>query len=191
MSVQAIIDKIREGAKKEAEVILTEVENKCAEINKETEKQVSEINSELSAKLKKQQEQKETVAKSLEKQRVNLAFQSLKRKLIDSVYTDAWNEIVNLPASDYTKMMLSKSENLLPKKINVKLVHSPENRQSETAEIIKVLGIEAEIITNSKLKGGFILVGEGFEYNFSLENIFTENRKKTEIDIANTLFDVK
>ena len=191
MSVQAIIDKIKEDTKAEAEAILAEAENKCAEINKEIERQVNEINSELSAKLKKQQDQLETVAKSLEKQKANLALQSAKRKLLDSVYADAWSEVLNLSASDYIKLLLNKSESLLPKRVDIKSVQAPENRQTETAEIMKLLGIEAEMIINPKLKGGFILVGRDFEYNFSLENIFAEERKNSEIEIANILFDVK
>ncbi|MBP9836716.1 MAG: hypothetical protein KBC78_02670 [Candidatus Pacebacteria bacterium] len=191
MSLQAIVEKIKVDTDTEIQSVFTEVAKRVAGIVQDTDQQIAEITASFASSVEKQKIQRETVMRSLEKQKANMAIQTTKRRLLDEVYSKALDEIYALSSVEYVAMLTDKYKTLVPKDVKVVSVLSPENRQSETAEISKILGWSATISVNDKLKGGCVLVGENFEFDLSVESLFTEERTKSEIEIAQMLFPVK
>lgn len=191
MSLQAIVEKIKVDTETEIQSIFTEAEKRVAGIGEDTNQQITEIASSFVSNIEKQKIQRETVVRSLEKQKASMVIQATKRRLLDEVYSKALEEIYNLPSAEYVAILKDKYKTLVPEDVKVISVLSPENRQSETAEISKVLGWSATISVNNKLKGGCILIGKDFEFDLSIESLFEEERIKSEIEIAQMLFPVK
>ena len=191
MSLQAIVEKIKTDALAEAEAIKAKAESKVNEIRKETDKQSADLMKSFEVALEKKKTQREAIVRSLEKQRSGMSLQESKRKLLDSLYEQAFAEVLALPAEEYVKLLSDKYSTLVPKDIKVASILAPEARLKETAEVAKTLGLTAEITPSSKIKGGCILTGENFEYNLSLEHLFNEDRTVSEMEIANQLFQTK
>lgn len=188
MSLQAIVDKIKVDTEEEVQAILSEAEKRCLEIKEETKKQVESIEMSLRSKVKKMQNQEETVARSLEKQRASLSKQEAKRKILDSVYEEALAEILSLPKEEYVNILVNKYKTIITEDKDFVEILSPENRKLETESIMNILGIKAKITPSNKIKGGCILVGKDFEFDLSIEHLFSKERITSEIEIAKVLF---
>ena len=188
MSLQGIIEKIQVEAKAEADTINSEALKKQAEITSATASQKADIESAFKSTLEKQQTHRRSVVESLEKQRASLALQSAKREVLDEVYEQALVKLLEVPEADYVNLLVNRYKTLVPADTKITTIVAPEKRQKETEEIAKQLNWSAPITTDTKLKGGCVLVGADFEYDLSLEKLFTENRSNSETEIANILF---
>ncbi len=188
MSLQAIVEKIKIDAQSEVQAINAEAEHRLADVTQETNRQINDIKSVFATSFEKQKTQLEVVHKSLEKQRVNMAMQSTKRRVLDEVYKQAFEEISNLPSSEYVEVLVKKYKVLVPNDAKIVSILTSENRQAETEEICKSLSWSAPVTFSSKLKGGCILIGDDFEFDLSIERLFAEQRSESEIEIAATLF---
>lgn len=191
MSLQAIVEKIKIDAQSEVQAINAEAEHRLADTTQETNRQINDIKSVFATSFEKQKTQNEAVFQSLEKQRVNMFVQSTKRRLLDEVYKQAFEEVSNLSSSEYVEFFVKKYQTLVPSDVKIVSVLTSESRQTETVEISKALGWSAPITIDSRLKGGCILVGSDFEFDLSIERLFAEMRFQTEIEIAQILFPAK
>ena len=188
MSLQAIVEKIKSDSEAEANEILAEAEKRVSEIRQETDRKIGDIKAGFQTEFKKKSEHYENVTLSLEKQKANLAMQTEKRRVLDEVFTDALSSVLALSSSDYVLVLTERYKNILPKDIEVVSVLSSENRQSESLEILKSLNISVPISLSPRLKGGLIFVGSDFEFDLSVEKLFSEIRANSEIEIAKNLF---
>jgi vacuolar-type H+-ATPase subunit E/Vma4 len=188
MSLQAITKKIQAEAAAEVSDLKIVTDKKCVEIADETARQKTAIETSLQANLEKQQEHRRSVVQSLEKQRSSMALQSVKRRLLDEVYEQAFEKLLALSAKEYVEVLVKRYETLVPKDTKVTSIVAPEARLKETEDVSKELGWKASVAADSKLKGGCILKGDDFEYDLSLSRLFAEDRTSTETEIANTLF---
>lgn len=188
MSLQAIAEKIKADALVEVGSIIADAELSVAEITQETNRQINDIKLAFTLSLEKQKSQLEVVHRSLEKQRINLAKQSIRRFLLDEVYAQALNEILLLSSAEYVEMLVKKYKSLVTDDIKISSILAPESRLSEITEVSKLLGWSASIEITNRFKGGCILVGSDFEFDLSIERLFAEQRSESEIEIAATLF---
>ena len=188
MSLQAIIEKIKTDSQAEANGILAEAERGVSEIRHESEQKINALKANFEAEFKKKSEHLENVTLSLEKQKSNLATQTAKRKILDEAFTEALSIVINLPSSEYVSTLVEYYKKTLPKNLSVLSVLAPENRQAESLEILKILGLSASVSANPRLKGGLILIGSDFEFDLSVEKLFAEIRSNSEIEIAKSLF---
>jgi len=188
MSLQAIVEKIKANAQIEVQAIIAETQTKTAEIEKETKDQVNRLNEEFANSLQKRKEQKESVLTSLEKQKLSLKRQTVKRQLVDEVYQEAFSEILALSSADYVAMLLKKYKELVPAEVKVSLILAPENRLAEITEVAKGMNWNADIKADSSIIGGCKLVSDNFEFDLSLEKLFSQDRNKTETKVAKVLF---
>ncbi len=188
MSLQAIVEKIKTEAQTEAQKLLSVAEDNSLEIKEETQNQINEIKNNFQTILDKQKEKKRTIVHSLERQKLALAAQTVKRRLLDSVYYEALETIIKLPANEYIAIFVGKYEKLVPKDVEIDLILAPEARQAETAEICKALNWSAQVEVSLNLRGGCILKSKNFEYDLSIEKLFTDTRSNSEIEIAQLLF---
>ncbi len=188
MSLQAIIEKIKTDSEAEAGEILAEAEKRVSEIRQETDRKIGDIKAVFQSDFKKKSEHLENVTLSLEKQKNNLALQTSKRQILDETYSEALSHVLVLPSAEYVSVLTELYKKYLSKDVSVLSILSPENRQAENAEIMKALGLSAEVSVSSRLKGGMILIGSDFEFELSVEKLFAEIRSNSEIEIANILF---
>ncbi|KXJ97875.1 MAG: V-type proton ATPase subunit E [Parcubacteria bacterium OLB19] len=188
MSLQAIIEKIKSDSEAEANEILAEAEKRVSEIRQETDRKIGDIKAGFQTEFKKKSEHYENVTLSLEKQKANLAVQTEKRRVLDEVFSEALSSVLALSSSDYVSILTERYKNILPKNIEVVSVLSPDHRQSESSEILKALGVSAPLVVSARLKGGLVFVGSDFEFDLSIEKLFSEIRSSSEIEIAKNLF---
>lgn len=188
MSLQAIIEKIKNDSETEANEILTEAEKRVSEIRQETDRKVGDIKAVFQSDFKKKSEHLENVTLSLEKQKVNLAIQVAKRQVLDEAFIEALSSVLALPSSEYVSVLTEYYKKILPKDLTVLSVLSSESRQAESLEILKALDLSASVSVSNRLKGGLILIGSDFEFDLSVEKLFAEIRSNSEIEIAKTLF---
>lgn len=191
MSLQAIVEKIKIDAQSEVRAINAEAEQRLSDVTQETNRQINDIKSVFATSFEKQKTQLEAVFQSLEKQRVNMVVQSTKRRLLDEVYKQAFEEVSKLSSPEYVEFFVKKYQTLVPSDVKIVSILTSESRQAETVEISKALGWSAPITIGGGLKGGCILVGSDFEFDLSIERLFAEMRFQTEIEIAQILFPAK
>ncbi|MCB9810805.1 MAG: hypothetical protein H6779_01110 [Candidatus Nomurabacteria bacterium] len=191
MSLNAITTKIKQDAEAEAESVLAQANEKVSVISKETDRLVSDIRAEVDSRLEKERSHKEAVVRSLEKQRASIALQTAKRQIIDKVFDQAFTELLTLSGSEYVDFMVAKYKTLVPADMDIKDVLASKAKETETAEIIKTLGLKATVTVSDRLQAGCVFVGSDFEFDLSLENLFAQARAASEMEIANTLFSGK
>ena len=191
MSLQAIVEKIKIDAQSEVQAINAEAEQRLADVTQETNSQINDIKSIFATSFEKQKTQLEAVFQSLEIQRVNMVVQSTKRRLLDEVFKQDFEEVSKLSSPEYVEFFVKKYQTLVPSDVKIVSILTSESRQAETVEISKALGWSAPITIGGGLKGGCILVGSDFEFDLSIERLFAEMRFQTEIEIAQILFPAK
>jgi vacuolar-type H+-ATPase subunit E/Vma4 len=188
MSLQAIIEKIKTDYEAEVNEILAEAEKRVSEIRQDSDRMVCDIKTSFQDDFKKKSEHQENVMLSLEKQKSNLAIQTAKRKMLDETFAEALSSVLSLPSSEYVSVLTEYYKKNLPKDLSVLSVLSFEGRQAESLEILKALDLSAPVSASNRLKGGLILIGSDFEFDLSVEKIFSEIFSNSEIEIAKTLF---
>lgn len=118
---------------------------------------------------------------------------SARRKILDEVFNDSLNELLNLNQKDFEKYLINTLRNLnldgkyfllvSEKYLNVgeDLMNQINSNPSYNFEIAKVK-------PSDSLKGGFILEKDGVFINYSFEVLVDFIRDEIEFEVSNLLF---
>lgn len=185
MSQNTLIEKIKQDAAATVADIkstgATEVEN----IQRETKAVIASLTEVHKAALNKKLAQLELVAISRAKQAGNIAIQRAKREQIDMLFTEVRDELEGQSTDDYVAFFQKYSAEIIPKATKVTSVQTPANRQEETKRILDSLGLDAELISDSSIKAGFIAHTSDGVYDVTLKRLMSEKRAELEMEVVN------
>ncbi|MFR3728070.1 V-type ATP synthase subunit E [Lacrimispora sp.] len=164
---QRIIDEALEKSKKELEEAIRETERICANRIKEAEGKANELYQLICAE------------KEIELRDKNLF---IKQKMIDQVFKEAFKQLQNLKIEDYKELLIRMLGN---RDLSNNILILPE----------KYAGAEQELNVNPPLKteyrplaGGFILMREGVEENYTFESWIDLIRQEMEQEVMDILY---
>lgn len=195
MALKDILNKIEEKNRQDIEHLKEETKEKCRQINEEIQKELEEIgakeNNAAKASAKKLKEQ------MLQDARLKASKSLLKAKsdMLNEVFEEALETLVNLPAEDYISWMAA----LIPK-----VAEPGENELILPGKIAKSRVIEGflddingKLGSKSRIKlskdtreivGGFILKKPKKEINCSFRSLLEEKRNDIKLKISKILF---
>lgn len=167
IQAQRIIDEALEKSKKELEEAIRETERICANRIKEAEGKADELYQLICAE------------KEIELRDKNLF---IKQKMIDQVFMEAFKQLQNLKIEDYKELLIRMLGN---RDLSNNILILPE----------KYAGAEQELNENPPLKteyrplaGGFILMREGVEENYTFESWIDMIRQEMEQEVMDILY---
>jgi vacuolar-type H+-ATPase subunit E/Vma4 len=172
----------------QAEAKRTQAEERKATLETETTDVKQRLQQEAAQVLDKKKQQRQAVQISLAKQTQHIARQEIKRNALNAVLQDAYQQVVSLPAEEYTATLLSyaKQQKLQPEEI--KSVLAPTARKTETEQILSTLQVTAPVEYSEKMVGGVVLHGEDYAIDFSFERIYQDAVPSLEGVAAKVLF---
>ena len=196
MALEDIIAKINEDASLKAEQILTEAENKKAEIISSRIKDAEKIKEDMVRKaLEKGQKERESTL-ALAKLSARKHILKSKQSIVSKVYDKVLEDLRNLPLKDYQKLI----ENILVENASgdeeVIIADSDKDRISQkfidkvNKKLIsrKKKGKLTLSVQTRKFDKGLILRKGKLEINYSFSNLLKSLRDKTESEVVTTLF---
>ncbi|MPM90942.1 V-type proton ATPase subunit E [bioreactor metagenome] len=197
MAINKIILKIQEEASQEVAELLAAAKNKAAASS-------NKINDAAMAKVEEIKELSEVDAVEVARRQLLIAELEArkntldrKRKVIEEVFTQAENELANLPQDKWEKLIISTVLNASEtgtEKLCVPLADIEKYKSGLLAKINAALvkaGKKGELTLaeeTAKFAGGVLLIGQNSDFDGSFETILREVRRKSEREVASLLF---
>ena len=184
MSEHTLIDKIKADAAKEVSAIKEAGAAEVAAIERATEGVLEAKRAAHKIALDKKLAQLELVAVSKAKQASKIALQSAKRAEIDSLFTEVATELSKLSREDYVTLFTKYATEIIPEGVAAVAVHTPADRQEETAAVLKARGVSCDLAVDPKISAGFVLSTKDGVYDVTLARIMGEARAELEMDVV-------
>lgn len=196
MALQAIINKIIQDARGEAEKITSQAKKQAQELKEEKRQRIGQItaSAERQAKIKSVEEKNKVLSAAKLQQRQDLLAE--KQELIEETFRKALEEINKMQTGEYRKfikrllfkavedgdekVIISQGE----KRITQKLLEEVNSKLKENGKRGE-LKLSPE---RRKMQGGFVLQKGRFEINCSLEESFASVREELASEVAKELF---
>lgn len=192
MPKSKITEKIKRDAESEAEEIIKNGEQKTQQILNQAKKEKKKIEDEtkrLAAETKKRE-----IEKSLSNARMDSRKKILseKRKIIDSVFSKAKENLLSQKKKQYIEFISSLIEKEAKKSsFTLTLAENDVKNFGKEIfnEILKKLTIDKEIaFEKGNFSGGCILRKESYEFNATIDTIINKTKEELESEIAKMLF---
>lgn len=185
MSQNTLIEKIKNDAAATVAEIKKEGATEVESIQREIEAEVAMMTKTHAEALDKTKAQIELVAVSKAKQAGNIAVQTAKRAQIDFIFNSVAKSLQEQSADEYVKFFTKYVGEVVPKDVEVEEVHLPLNRESETAEIMKNIGLSAKTKAEPYIKAGLVVHAKDGVYDVTLGRLLNEKRAELEMVIVN------
>ena len=195
MNADQVVDKILSEARQEAQKILDEARAKVEATQEEMRRKMADFEKETEAMAAAAAEDKRQ--RMLAAARMQSARDMLKAKtdLLDEVFRQVEDRIVQLPAEQYITLMVRLMTKAVETGDEEVIIGTKETRI--TADVIKQVnrqlgdGGKGNLRlsdTRADIKGGFILSRGKVQVNASVEVLVAQLREATELEIAEKLF---
>jgi V/A-type H+-transporting ATPase subunit E len=195
MNADQVVDKILSEARQEAQKILDEARAKVEATQEEMRRKLADFEKETEAMAAAAAEDKRQ--RMLAAARMQSARDMLKAKtdLLDEVFRQVEDRIVQLPAEQYITLMVRLMTKAVETGDEDVIIGTKETRI--TADVIKQVnrqlgdGGKGNLRlsdTRADIKGGFILSRGKVQVNASVEVLVAQLREATELEIAEKLF---
>lgn len=182
-----LVEKINVETEAKIKAIEAETDKKIEEIKTESEKQIADLVLLSQERVKKQKDQIERVATSRARQSGNIAVQTAKREVLDSLFDEMFSSLVKEPKDEYVKRYVTIGKETLPEVLKIVSVECPSGREGETNEILKELNFDSKIVINPSIKAGLIVIAEDGVFDLTLDRLFMERRPVLEMKVMETL----
>lgn len=188
MSVESIVQKIKQDADDKATQIREEAARDKKEIEKSTERMKNDLKLTADIRLQKAKEKLETVTISGAKQDLNLKLQTVKRELLNEVTEEALNKLYAVSPEEYQAILLPAAQKEITDPTLIISVESPEKRKEETETVLKALGCTAPVTYLADMPAGLRLVGKDFVIDLTFPSLFANRMDEIAISAAGELF---
>jgi vacuolar-type H+-ATPase subunit E/Vma4 len=185
MSHNTLIEKIRTDAARTVEDSKAKSAEAIAAISSETEAKIEELTTIHTTNLQKSKKQLELIAISKAKQAGKNAVQKAKREHIDAVFAAVQKELIEQSSADYVAFFTTHLEATVPKDVHITSVSAPQNRVTETTEILQAAGLSAEVNPVPDLSAGLMIQAVDGVYDLTLARIFAEKKPELEAMVVN------
>lgn len=195
MDAKEVIDKIIDDANKQKNEIEQQGNSEMEKLKNDLQNELSEYNKETQKLAKKAADDKK--AHMLAASRMNIAREILggKRKILDSVFEKAKQQLAQMPDNDYLDMIKKLMLNAVETGDEEVVVDQNEKRinQDFIKDINRQLGpgFKGNLRlseTTEKIDGGFILKRGDIQNNASFEVLIGTAKLKLETELAKELF---
>lgn len=186
MALNDITNKILEEAEVKKHQVEKETDALIKEIEKEEEEEILELEERHQTKLEREKRHKKQKAESRVGQKIKLIKESIRQKHVNKVFDDVYQNLVNLPAQEY-KAMISSLLKEVPKTMQG-VIKVPDSRLEETKQVLQEQNLSFGVESDSDLEGGFQILGDKNNFNYSFERIVSGARDNYELEIADLLF---
>ena len=195
MEANQVIEKILADAKAEAEKIITAAKESEADEQNKTDEQLAEHKKQTQVLAKKAAEAKQLHLLSAARMEIAREFLAEKRKILDDVFAQAHEQLLNLSDDQYRQLMT----NLVLKAVETgdEEVIVDKNETRIDFEFIKQVnrqlgpGYKGNLALSDErrdLGGGFILRRGKIKTNVSFEVLLNQARRELEIELAKEMF---
>ncbi len=184
MSQNTLIEKIKEDAEKAVSEIKATVATKIANIQSEADKTIKSMVEVHENLLQKRQDQIKLVAVSKAKQAGKISLQQAKRNQINKIFSEVAVGLSEQSSEKYVAFYSKCASSIVPKDVAVTSVQAPDNRESETKQILEKMSLEATVSVNSDIKAGFILETVDGVYDVTLNRIMNEKKSELEMEVV-------
>lgn len=192
MTDSKIKEKILQDAKADAQKILQEAKQKADEIMRQSKKKVETIKTETDALARETKDKEVERRLSAARMDSRRAILQEKRTIIDSVFGEAKNRLLNLKKQEYVRFIsgiikeevrMSGASLVLAKNDIKKFGDAVGN------EILKASGMKGTVpIEKGDFDGGCIVKRENYEFNATLDTILARIKEQLESELQKTLF---
>lgn len=216
--LEKIINKILEDAQASADKIISEANEKVAEINADAEKKMQNITNEIFDSAMRDGEAIINTAKSTLDRNSKAIIMSMKNAMVDAAFEEAKKEILELEGEKYAQLMTQLLCKVLSRQVDeekeslrlygedispdaYEVIMNKKDRDGQGVYIVagvrratvgKITGTVLDKVTLSgevaNISGGFILRMGRIEVNASLEAIIAELREEIEAEVMDMLF---
>ena len=197
MEAEQVIEKILAESGIEAEKIKKQAQEKDSAEQARLDEQLAQYKKQTEALSQKASESKKLHLLAATRMQIAKDFLAEKRKILDGVFTQAREQIINLPDDQYrqliTKLMLKAVETGDEEVI----VDNNERRIDQQLidqvnEQLRTSGKGNLNVSDKRqnIRGGFILKRGRIKNNASLDVLLTQVRRELEIELAKELFSV-
>lgn len=178
-----LVEKINAEIEAKIKEIEAETESKLAKIKAEGESRMADLALSSQDRVKKQKDQLERVTTSKVRQDGHIAVQTTKRDALDSFFAEAFTSLVEEGKDEYVNRFTALGKETLPKELKVVSVECPAQREEETEDILKELGLDSKVESNPTIKAGLIIVAEDGVFDLTLDRLFKERRPMLEMNV--------
>jgi V/A-type H+-transporting ATPase subunit E len=195
MEAQPVIDKILNDAKKQAEEIEQQAEDKEAAEKAKLDEQLSDYKKQTDIIAQKAGEDKKAHLLAAARMDIAKEYLAQKRTILDEVFREAQQQLKNLPDEDYRKLCSKLMLEAVETGDEEVIVDNNETRidQNFIKQINRRLGPGYKgnlrlADEKQNLRGGFVLRRGKIKNNVSFEVLLNQARKELEIELAKALF---
>jgi V/A-type H+-transporting ATPase subunit E len=195
MEAQQVVEKILAEAKAEAEKIRKEAEEKQAEEQARGDEQMQDYKKQTEALAQKAARDRQLQLLASARMDIAREFLSEKRKILDEVFDQAREQLLNLSDDDYRRLCSKLMHATVETGDEEVIIDKNERRIDQ--EFVKQINRELGPGYKGNLRlarekqdlgGGFILKRGKIKNNVSLEVLLARARKEFEIELAKDLF---
>lgn len=186
MAIADLTEKILTDARQHVAEIEEDARQKLATIESDTEKQIQEMSVALKDKTRKRLADNERRVISTAKQEAKLELDKRKRAVLESVFETAFMELSSMSEQEYERFCASLLRSV--PKTTAGVLRTSAQYVVPTKKALAKSGLTLTIEEDATVPVGFIIRGEKFEYNYTLEKILADKKSELEIPIAKILF---
>jgi V/A-type H+-transporting ATPase subunit E len=205
MEAEQVIEKILAEAEAEAGKIREKAREKEAAEQAQIDEQLAEYKKQTEILSQKAAESKKLHLLATARMQIAKDFLAEKRKILDEVFTQAREQILNLPDDQYRQLIINlmlkavetgDEEVIIDKnerRIDQQLIDQVNERLRSNPSTSLRTGSKGNLKLSDKrqnIKGGFILKRGKIKNNVSLDVLLAQGRRDLEIELAKELFSV-
>ncbi|MFH1565241.1 MAG: V-type ATP synthase subunit E [bacterium] len=179
-----ILEKIKDEARKEVEIIRYEADFKIEKIKKDNAEAIEQKKNKIFGQAREKAEKFLTKTESEFEQETKNLLLKKKRDAIDAVFSAILEELKSLDEKSYQDLLSRLAEKIPDLKSGAIFVAI--KREKETRKFFEKQGIPVKGTVNAS--GGFKFLSENFEIDETIENLISIIRSETEMEVINNLF---
>jgi V/A-type H+-transporting ATPase subunit E len=196
MEAEQVIEKILAEAEAEAGKIREKAREKEAAEQAQIDEQLAEYKKQTEVLSQKAAESKKLHLLATARMQIAKNFLSEKRKILDGVFTQAREQIINLPDDQYRQLITNLMLNAVESGDEEVIIDKNEGRIDQQLidrvnERLRSNNSKGNLKLSDKrqnIGGGFILKRGKIKNNVSLDVLLAQGRRDLEIELAKELF---
>lgn len=186
MAISDLTDKILQDASESARDILTHAQADASAIAKKADEETISNQKAFDATMKDLIARNKVKITTNAEQEAKMTVDAKKREALDAAFKAALDELKALPDPAYKELLISLMKTLPEKCKGVLIV--PTKRSKVTMIAAQEAQITLAVEESSELSSGFLIKGQTYDFDYSLEKIIEGKRDALEIEVARILF---
>lgn len=187
MALSDLIAKILNDAKKDVAQIEADTAKNIENLENEYEQKTQDRKVEIEASTAKRKEAMLKKVKMLGETERRNAILNAKQEVINQVFEQSVEKLMNLPEAEYEKIIVA----LFEKTGNIQgaVFHSPKGKENITISAMKKAKMAYKQGSSIDIQGGFTLTSDTIDIDNSIENLVKkELRQQIQLELSKTLF---